>query len=82
VPRDRSKAAADASRLCVAKTSSGLVRGLKRNDDDVIESLSARKVPGVREALEARSGTLRYLPILTGSEPHRDAIQQTQGLSA
>jgi len=79
VPRDRSKTGADGSRLYVAKTSSGLARGPKHNKIVVIDSLPARKVPGVREALEARGGTLRYLP---PSGPHRDFIQQTQGLSA
>ena len=35
---------------------------LKRNDIVVIENLSAHKAPGVREAIEARGATLRYLP--------------------
>jgi hypothetical protein len=79
----RSKAGADGSRLCVAKTSSGLGPALNGNDIVVIDNLPAHKVPGVCEAIEARGATLRYLPqYLTGSEPHRDAIQQTQGLSA
>jgi len=66
VPRDRSKAGADGSRL-LAKTSSGLAPGLKRNDNVVIDSLPARKVPGVREAIEAtRRHTPLCAPILTG----------------
>jgi hypothetical protein len=35
---------------------------LKRNDIVVIDNLPAHKVPGVREAIEARGVTLRYLP--------------------
>ena len=35
---------------------------LKRNDIVVIDNLAAHKVPGVREAIEARGATLRYLP--------------------
>jgi DDE superfamily endonuclease len=58
----RSKAGADGSRLCVAKTSSGLAPALKRSDIVVIDNLPAHKVPGVREAIEARGATLRYLP--------------------
>jgi transposase len=39
-----------------------LVPTLKRNDIVVIDNLPAHKVPGVREAIEARGATLRYLP--------------------
>jgi len=35
---------------------------LKRNDIVVIDNLPAHKVPGVREAIETRGATLRYLP--------------------
>jgi len=42
--------------------SSGLAPTLKRNDIVVIDNLAAHKVPGVREAIEARGATLRYLP--------------------
>src|SRR5262249_4094127 len=56
---------------------------LKRRDIVVIDRLPAHKVPGVREAIEARGARLRYLPpILTGSEPHRNAIQQAQSVAA
>jgi transposase len=44
------------------KTSSGLAPALKRNDIVVIDNLRAHKVPGVREAIEPRGATLRYLP--------------------
>jgi transposase len=35
---------------------------LKRNDIVVVDNLQAHKAPGVREAIEARGATLRYLP--------------------
>ena len=35
---------------------------LKRKDTVVMDNLQAHKVPGVREAIEARGATLRYLP--------------------
>lgn len=35
---------------------------LKRNDIVMIDNLPAHKVAGVREAIEARGATLRYLP--------------------
>src|SRR5262249_38891686 len=79
VPRDRSKAGADGSRLYVAKTSSGLAPGPKHNKIGVIDSLPSRKVPGVGEAIQRRGPTLRYLSDNYRSEPHRDDIQQTHG---
>src|ERR1700674_941934 len=39
-----------------------LARTLKRKDIVVIDNLPAHKVPGVREAIEGRGATLRYLP--------------------
>ena len=39
-----------------------LVPTLKRKDVVVMDNLSAHKVPGVREAIETRGATLRYLP--------------------
>jgi transposase len=62
VTRFAQKPGADGSRLCVAKTSSGLAPALNGNDIVVIDNLPAHKVPGVREAIEARGATLRYLP--------------------
>ena len=35
---------------------------LRRKDLVIMDNLSAHKVPGVREAIEARGATLRYLP--------------------
>jgi transposase len=35
---------------------------LKRNDIVIMDNLPTHKVPGVREAIEARSARLRYLP--------------------
>jgi transposase len=35
---------------------------LKRNDIVVIDNLSAHKAPAIREAIETRGATLRYLP--------------------
>jgi transposase len=35
---------------------------LKRNDIVVIDNLPAHKAPAIREAIEARGATLRYLP--------------------
>ena len=39
-----------------------LAPALKRKDIVVMDNLPAHKVPGVREAIEARGATLRYLP--------------------
>ena len=39
-----------------------LVPTLKRDDIVVLDNLPAHKVPGVKEAIEAASATLRYLP--------------------
>jgi transposase len=39
-----------------------LARTLKRKDVVLVDNLPAHKVPGVREAIEARGATLRYLP--------------------
>ncbi len=39
-----------------------LARTLKRKDIVVIDNLPAHKAAGVREAIEARGATLRYLP--------------------
>ena len=35
---------------------------LRRNDIVIMDNLRAHKVPGVREAIEVRGATLRYLP--------------------
>src|SRR5690348_13404880 len=35
---------------------------LRRKDIVVIDNLPAHKAPGIREAIEARGATLRYLP--------------------
>src|SRR3954467_614929 len=50
--------------LGIPSESDFLRRGttLKRNDIVVIDNLPAHKVPGVREAIEARGATLRFLP--------------------
>ena len=51
---------------------------LKRNDTVVMDNLPAHKAAGVREAIEARRRRPSLSPaILAGSEPDRDAIQQT-----
>ena len=53
---------------------------LKRKD---IDNLPAHKAASIREAIEARGATLRYLPpILARPEFHRDAVQQVEGVSA
>ena len=39
-----------------------LVPTLKRKDIVIMDNLSAHKVPGIREAIEAAGATLRYLP--------------------
>ena len=39
-----------------------VVPALKRKDIVVMDNLSAHKVPGVKEAIEAAGATLRYLP--------------------
>ena len=39
-----------------------LAPNLKRKDNVVIDNLPAHKPPGVRDAIEARGATLRYLP--------------------
>src|SRR6266550_321600 len=46
----------------LAYVEQSLVPALKRNDIVVMDNLPAHKVPGVREAIEARGATLRYLP--------------------
>jgi hypothetical protein len=52
-----------------------LVTTLKRNDVVVMDNLPPHKVPGVREAIDARGAILRYpAPGHTGIEPDRDAI--------
>ena len=60
-----------------------LAPNLKRKDKVVIDNLPAHKAVGIREAIEARGATLRYLPpILARPEFHRDAVQQVEGVSA
>jgi transposase len=39
-----------------------LVQTLKRNDIVMLDNLPAHKAAGIREAIEARGATLRYLP--------------------
>jgi len=46
----------------LAYVEQSLVPTLKRNDIVVMDNLPAHKVPGVREAIEAKGATLRYLP--------------------
>ena len=53
---------------------------LRRMDIVVIDNLPAHKAPGIREAIEARGATLRYL--LARPQFHRDAVQQAEGVSA
>ena len=62
--------------------SSRLAPTLKRNDTVVMDNLPAHKAAGVREAIEARRHPSLSPAIFAGSEPDRDAIQQTQGVSA
>jgi transposase len=50
-----SSAASAAFERCLAPT-------LKRSDIVMIDNLPAHKAAGVREAIEARGATLRYLP--------------------
>src|SRR5262249_31591723 len=50
---------------------------LKRKDIVVIDNLPAHKAAGIREAIEARGATLLARP-----EPHRDAVQQVEGVFA
>lgn len=46
----------------LAYVEQSLVPALKRNDIVVMDNLPAHKVPGVREAIEAKGAELRYLP--------------------
>ena len=46
----------------LAYVEQSLVPTLKRNDIVVMDNLPAHKVPGVREAIEAKGAKLRYLP--------------------
>jgi transposase len=46
----------------LAYVEQSLVPALKRNDIVVMDNLPAHKIPGVREAIEARCAELRYLP--------------------
>jgi hypothetical protein len=49
-------------KTCLAYVEQCPLPTLKRNDIVVIDNLPAHKVPGVREAIEARGATLRYRP--------------------
>ena len=49
-------------RTFVAYIKSCLAPTLRRRDIVMMDRLPAHKVPGVREAIEARGATLRYLP--------------------
>ena len=46
----------------LAYVEQSLAPAVKRKDIVVMDNLPAHKVPGVREAIEARGATLRYLP--------------------
>ena len=46
----------------LAYVDQSLAPTLKRNDVVIMDNLSAHKVPGVQEAIEARGAALRYLP--------------------
>ena len=46
----------------VAYVKQCLAPTLKRKDNVIIDNLPAHKVPGIRETIEARGATLRYLP--------------------
>jgi transposase len=45
-----------------ATVEQSLAPALNRKDIVVMDNLPAHKVPGVREAIDARGATLRYLP--------------------
>jgi transposase len=47
---------------CLAYVKQCLAPNLKRKDNVVIDNLPAHKAIGIREAIEARGATLRYLP--------------------
>src|SRR5262249_28263212 len=55
---------------------------LKRKDIVVIDNLPAHKAAGIREAIEARGATLRYLPQYSPDLNPRDAVQQVEGVFA
>ena len=55
---------------------------LRRKDIVVIDNLPAHKALGIRDAIEARGATLRYLPQYSPPQSHRDAVQQAEGVSA
>ena len=46
----------------LAYVEQSLAPTLRRKDVVIMDNLAAHKVPGVREAIEARGATLRYLP--------------------
>jgi transposase len=48
--------------LFLAYVEQCLAPTLKRNDIVIMDNLSAHKVPGIREAIEAKGAHLRYLP--------------------
>jgi len=55
---------------------------LKRKDVVVIDNLSAHKAAGVRQAIEARGATLRYLPQYSPDlNPIEIAVQQAEGIA-
>jgi hypothetical protein len=66
--------------LCVAKTSSGLAPSSSATISSSSTTFRRTKSWRTRGDRSARRHTPLSAPILTGSEPHRDAIQQTQGL--
>jgi len=49
-------------KVFLAYVKSCLARTLRRGHIVIMDNLAAHKVPGVREAIEARGATLRYLP--------------------
>jgi hypothetical protein len=60
-----------------------LVPTLKRKDIVMIDNLPAHKAVGVREAIEARGATLRYLPKYSPDlNPIEMPFMQAQGRSA
>ncbi len=60
-----------------------LVPELRPRDIVIMDNLSAHKVNGVRQAIEAAGASLRYLPPLQSRlQPYRNGLRKAQGRAA
>ena len=52
----------DDGKMFLAYVEQSLAPTLKRNEVVIMDNLPAHKVPGIRQAIESRGATVRYLP--------------------